>query len=415
MTNLATLKSLSMWPGAGQPIPGWLLTPGGIVPALDMDFANNRAWAGAPAPISSLLSITNSGGYYTTAGGILVPFQANTLRYGDNGLLVEESRTNITQSSTNLSGTFGSWGLASGCTSTLQTAITAPDGTTTNVWAIRPTSNGNANGISNGSGTSTLPSTLSFYVKGAGITVIAGQDGQGAGWVFDTGTGLFSSVSANYGTPTSQQLANGWWRCMIPYVTNATPVVFLIGANAGANASNVFYLWGPQFEVGSSFATSYFPTPPSANATRNGDVVAFGSQSFVAANYRGTYYGQASINPAPSGSANRIWGGDGSYEPLLLVSATNTAVTSFGSATNLTATAGAGGWATTAKAAAGYDGSGRSVCMNNGAVVSDAVAWAGTNVSLGSQVSSNFLNGYLKRVAYWNSRLSNALLQAVTT
>ena len=73
-------------------------------PNFGIDFVQGKAIVnGVDTPISSLFSITRSGvSTYTDASGNVKSVPANTLRYGTNGLLVEESRTNECLYSANL-------------------------------------------------------------------------------------------------------------------------------------------------------------------------------------------------------------------------------------------------------------------------------------------------------------------------
>src|SRR5665213_1828433 len=74
----------------GPGIPAWAL-PGASV---DLNFAADLYYGGSP---SSSLSVTRAqtvSSYATTVAGLLVPFAANTPRITDQGLLVEEARTN---------------------------------------------------------------------------------------------------------------------------------------------------------------------------------------------------------------------------------------------------------------------------------------------------------------------------------
>lgn len=77
--------------------PGWVLR--GTVPAdLDFDFAKGRYWQrgiGFTADPSAVLSCSRaSTGYAQTGEGLWLPFSSNMARITNQGLLVEEARTN---------------------------------------------------------------------------------------------------------------------------------------------------------------------------------------------------------------------------------------------------------------------------------------------------------------------------------
>jgi len=72
--------------------PAWVL-PGA---SADLDFVHGRAWAGGAASPSSLIACTRaSAGMAQKANGGWATFAANAPRITDQGLLAEESRTNL--------------------------------------------------------------------------------------------------------------------------------------------------------------------------------------------------------------------------------------------------------------------------------------------------------------------------------
>jgi hypothetical protein len=102
--NAAQTRTLN---GYIQRIPVWaqalpdaaLLALSAPQPVLVTDFANGvYTWNGyniGAAGLSSLFSVSNSGGYCTTSAGLLVSFPANTFRVcAGTGLLPEDTRTN---------------------------------------------------------------------------------------------------------------------------------------------------------------------------------------------------------------------------------------------------------------------------------------------------------------------------------
>jgi hypothetical protein len=80
--------------------------------------------------------------------------------------------------------------------------------------------------------------------------------------------------------------------------------------------------------------------------------------------------------------------------------------------TNITAgltTGNTATWTGALKSAIAWDGTGRSLVLNNGTVATDATAMTpGTTLHVGSTSgSSAFLNGYVSKLGAWNSRQSN--------
>jgi hypothetical protein len=78
----------------------WVLTSPSnstVVADLDFNFSTGKAWYnGARSAFADVLSTArSSSGTYTPASGTLTSFGSTTLRIGDNGLLTEDSRTNV--------------------------------------------------------------------------------------------------------------------------------------------------------------------------------------------------------------------------------------------------------------------------------------------------------------------------------
>lgn len=69
------------------------------------------------------------------------------------------------------------------------------------------------------------------------------------------------------------------------------------------------------------------------------------------------------------------------------------------------------------KSALGADGTGRSLVANNGTVATDTnTQHANSTSALGASAGvSAFINGYISRITLWTTRLSDAMLKAVTT
>ena len=156
------------------------------------------------------------------------------------------------------------WLKATGCTVTTN-STTAPDGTTTSN-AISQTTNGNTNGVYRALALFQSGRTLSLYLKAGEITSVTSQNGAGQSWTFDLTAGTFSSVNAVY-TTSATSVGNGWWRVQIVFGSVAG-TDFYIGATSGASASNKFYLWGAQLEIG-TVASAYTPTTTAAITTTN--------------------------------------------------------------------------------------------------------------------------------------------------
>lgn len=407
-------------------VPSWVLQASGAPATLDIDFVHNLAFNSPSATtIQALLTCTRaSTGYYTSAEGVLSSFGNNVLRYGDNGLLVEESRTNSNLQSQAFS-TAG-WNKTNILSAT-DNATAAPDGTTTAASIIPDTTALSIHRVYNSNVSATAVS-YSVYAKANGYSQILFREnstsGSSVGFTLSgvgsatAGSGLGGGTFSNIAI---KSLPNGWYLCQatLTFASATTQSMSINIADGGytsgdansyvwtPNGTSGVFLWGGQLEAG-AFPTSYIPTT-SSSATRAADNVSFTSAAFVVT--PGTFYTQA-FSPVTS--------------EYLLSGASNTELLSSGTASqaianngtnSLTATAGSGTWAAASKAALAYQASARALCMNNGTVASDAHA-AGTltSIYIGSNAgAASFWNGNINRVAFWSIALSSAQLGTLTT
>jgi hypothetical protein len=396
--------------------PGWILRGGGRVANLDIDFVKNRAWNNGPAFISSLLTCTrsSSGDYYTKADGTLTTFAANTLRYGTNGLLVEEARTNLAIRSQEFDN--ASWSKSQATVSA--NAANAPDGTAT---ADKLVEDGTTNAHTLQSAAITVSNatvyTASLYVKAAGRTFVQFQ------W-FDGTTNVYPIFNLTTGTKdtdngvgsgwTMTALANDWWRITITFTTgNTSGSIYVYPAVTGANfypgdGTSGVYLWGAQLEAG-SFPTSYIPTTTTSMA-RAADVVSLSTTSFGSGD-RTWRFEMARM--ADTGAATGLSGWHNVGNALIayanqgnanLFSYDGANVGSYGNI----------GTDSVVKVAQGIGATTRSLARAGS--ITDTPSHNG-NLSASSATHSwdgDF--GVLKvnRLTYWNTRLSDSALQALT-
>ena len=148
-------------------------------------------------------------------------------------------------------------------------ATSAPDGTLTadKLIAINAST---FHDLFKSPGLSSNTYTLSIFAKAAEQSFIQLRIDDGVlsrVAMFNLSTGSVSS-SSNVTSPTITSYPNGWYRCSITVTTNIINVVFNgfpTSSNAtysGDGVSGVF-IWGAQFEYGSS-ASTYYPTTGTA-------------------------------------------------------------------------------------------------------------------------------------------------------
>jgi hypothetical protein len=304
--------SLSMGLTLGGNVPSLLAQAtaqlNGIAPYHYWDFINNRALF-AQADVGGVSgtpgwSFTRaSTGYAETVAGVLVPFASGELRRTDKGVLIEGARANLLLQSQTFDN--ASWGKASVTISA--NAATAPDGTTTADKQIvdNAASIGSFVGIlqSLSKAASAIAYTYSVFAKAAEFNEIAlrAQDSAGitnrATVSVNIATGAVTSAAAVAGTFTSASatvtaLANGWYLVALTF-TSSTDTFLRCYANAddttattGDGVSGIF-IWGAQVEA-ADFASSYILTT-TASATRATDVLQVAASSTPASGPTGYF------------------------------------------------------------------------------------------------------------------------------
>jgi hypothetical protein len=400
---------------------------GGVLATLDIDFVNDRAWNNGPTTIASLLSCTRAtpvAAYYTKADGTLTSFAANTLRYGTNGLLVEESRVNALLQSQ----TFNNASWAPANLTITANAATAPDGTLT-ADLVYPTTSGTTRRLQQGPTGSAVTTTWTIYAKYSGIRYIYAfkHDGSAVAVWFDIQNGAVGTVGSGY-TASITALANGWYRCTHVgpgAVSNFSGYIGLSSADNSesvtANGTDGVYLWGAQHELG-AFATSYIPTTTVA-VTRAADVVTAGVSWLT--DGTGTLYSQHLVsgrNTSADGSYRfSLTGGSGAIDTYCLGGASNTRGHVFNGANNGYMDTGSLTVGTAAKEALAFAAGDQAYAPNGGGAPATATITPATTgatslrFGYGDTSTPGYLNGYIRRFAYWPSRLSNAALQVLTT
>jgi hypothetical protein len=208
-----------------------------------------------------------------------------TSPFACRGLLIEESRTNLTTQSGNAS----SW-ISNNGTVTNNGSSTAPDGSSAGYLA--------------GMGTANLSTIGTTFVTGSYVATvflkrnntdwvrmqfIQGVNINTANFWINLATGAAGAFSAGAGTTTliSAQVTpfgNGWYRCSIAVSFPATDFLSFSIISATANNSltrvsgSVYEIWGGQIEAG-SFATSYIPTT-TGSVVRSADVCSITGGNF---------------------------------------------------------------------------------------------------------------------------------------
>lgn len=403
----------------------------------------NRSAVSAYTPTTTQ-AITNYIPALQTAAQNQPRFDCDPLTGERNGLLIEESRTNILLYSEQLDN--GVWGGSSVATAVVNSG-TSPDGAN-NATKIIPTATTAAH-LRNQTLSFTSGTTYAFsvYAKANGWSTLQLTVGSAAFsglqyGNYDLTTGI--ATAGNSATVSMSPVGNGWYRCSIVIAATATAsTVIGYGVYNTTNPTrqvsvlgdgfNGILMWGAQVEAG-AFPTSYIPTVAS-QVTRSADSAVMTGTNFSSW-YRadeGTIYWEAAIN-SPASTCGMWAIGDSS---LAFVSRNSIISTSFSATGQWGMAVAASGVsqivapipsvyyvANTVKRTAFTFKTNDMVGAADGVVgIVDTVATVPTGlygISLGSLAQAyigggaNALNGWIKRLVYFPKRLADAELQEMT-
>ena len=241
-------------------------------PEITLDFANSRK-------LDPRITFSRSSTATYVEGGVIKYADEHQARFEEEGLLVEEARTNNTLYSTYEASNYE----ITNVTST--TNQLAPDGTSTAVLLTENTATGNHQ-IRNKSVQTTTNGTAftwSVFVKPNGRTKFQFFTGYTQTTVFDVTAGTVSPA----GSGTITAYTNGWYRLISTSTAIATGNIYQylqlkndsnLNNYAGDGTSGA-YVWGWQSENSVPFATSYIPTAGST-VTRAADIAQITNVNF---------------------------------------------------------------------------------------------------------------------------------------
>ncbi len=379
---------------------------GGVAPYHWLDFINNRAlYAGAD--VGNVTGATGysfsraSQGYYQNSDGTLTLFGSGALRRGDRGVLIEGSRTNLllrSQECDNASWDKTAAGTGSAPVVTANTAI-APDGTMTADTIVFQL---------NGGLTSSDLSQLS--------QTVAALAGQGTWSVFlkttDASTKSIMLVAPS-GALQQLTVTGSWQRFAVSGAGGTLPRLRLRGDDTVSDSASL-HIWGAQLEA-ASFPSSYVKSE-AATATRAADVLTYTAgvsyplslwAEFERAVDTGGAEGLLLMNASGSFSEIYISSGD-QFEGF------NTGATT--GSTNVTGTIALN---TVTKGAVRFATDSVRSCRGGTLGTADTTATMPTTptiMQIGIEPGgATYNSGYIRRIAVFNSALTDAQLQTVST
>jgi hypothetical protein len=375
-------------------------------------------------------AITNYIPALQTAASGVPRFDHNPITDESLGLLIEEQRTNLLTYSEDFSNAAWTKG---GC-SVSANAIVAPDGTLTGDRLVEDTTNGDHRAFQLSSFTSGTAYTFTVYAKQAGRSLLQLANTMAGGYIatFDLAAGTVSNTAT--GTATITNVGNGWYRCSVSntstFTGNSNNQIRLV--NTGTNTSYTgdgwsgVFVWGAQLEAG-AFATSYIPTV-AASVTRNADAASMTGTNF--SSWYNAGEGTLFAEAAHSNSSNfpvsaMITTSSGTADQIVLyTTSSGTPGETFfvRAATAVQANINGGNIVadnTRFRIAGAYKVNDFAVSLNGASAVTDT---SGTipvvdRLYLGASLnqSSLYLNGAIRKIAYYPIRVTNANLQALTS
>jgi hypothetical protein len=359
-------------------------------------------------------------------------FDYNPVTLAARGLLIEEQRVNLALYSEQ----FDNAVYIKVRASITANATTSPDGTANADKLVEDTTATNTHLIQLQGGFSSFVSGTTYVISGyakagerTSASISMGTDGgvfagQSANFNFSTGV-----ISAQFGVATfaMTDAGNGWYRWSIAATPAASGAAFirfqLIGPAGGTSYTgdgvSGLFLWGNQLEVG-AFPTSYIPTVAST-VTRASDTPTITGANFASwyNASEGTIVVSADSSRGGTPASARTFQFDDNtsdnniraagQSTLQVVDATVTQATIAG--TPLIPFDG-----TVFKFASAYKLNDFAT-VTTGAVTTDTsgtVPTAITQLQLGRGVGGSILNGHIRTLTYYATRLTNAQLQALS-
>jgi hypothetical protein len=378
-------------------------------------------------------SITNYIPVLQTAAVNAPRFDNNPITIESLGLLIEESRINLTTYSADFSN--AAWTKTR--TSAVSNIIVGPDGTQSGTKEVEDTSAG-THTISRAGSISLAASTAytcSLYLKAGERTIAqvrASLGGSNYSVEMNLTTGAISSIAGEIPTTFSAtSVGNGWYRVVLTGTSAGTTVgdiVIRLCSAAGTNSYtgdgySGLFIWGAQLEAG-TFATSYIPTV-TTQVTRAADSASMTGTNFSSwyNQSQGSFYGEATSKNSGTGingAAAFNMPGSGSDRVTAFFSASTHAYfesvyngsTQYAFSTTNTVNSNA-----PSKMAVSYATNSFNLSSNGttAATATNGLVMPASSISFGSAFGTGQLNGTIKRIMYYPLALTATQLQALTT
>ncbi len=372
---------------------------------------------------TSAATYVNSAGNVVSAPAGTPRFDYDPATLAPKGLLIESQRTNLLLRSEEFDN--ASW-VKNNATITANSVI-SPDGLNTADKLVESSDTSNKTHFVRQNVTVSigLAYTFSVFVK-------AGERDQVGIQYFDGTTikyPIFSLVDGSKlvdngigNSWSAKEFGNGWWRFSITTTSATTSAQLYVHAASGStnnyigDGSSGIYIWGAQFEAG-AFATSYIPTVAS-QVTRTADVAAIVAPNFA------PWYNQSEgtfvVEFDCSGSSSAISADDATNSNFVRAGRLSTTgrlrVLSGGVGQADVLPANGTGWSSHVKLAVAYKADDFAASASGGVVATDTSGSVPTvtQMRIGTSGGGDPIDGHIRSIRYFPTRLSNAQLQALT-
>jgi len=389
----------------------------GGVPSLGLDFTSGVLDPRVTFTRASTATRVNAAGLIESVAINGPRFDYDPATLAPKGLLIEEQRTNLYTQSEFESGLSGAVGLVTSST------MVGPFGTTMNAAAFGHDG-----------------STVSYLYKGATVasttytlSVFVRMDDGGAPSFGSTNGASVTNdfaliIAGGIATATDyvvQNFGNGLYRVSGTLTTGATTLGNNGVVKYASNSSRTFKTSAWQLEAG-AFATSYIPTVESqvTRSTDNASMTGANFSSWYNAT-EGTLFAQASAFGLLAAGNGVVGVSDGTQNNRFGIYAisTNNAVsgymrTSGTTEVNLSVNTAAAS-AQVFESAFSYKLNDFAFSANGATPLTDTSGIVATTdrLVIGAiyAAGTNLINGHIRRIMYYNTRLTNAQLQALTS
>lgn len=394
-------------------------------PALTLNFI------GAAALDSRITFTRASTATFVGSNGLIQTAAVNTPRFDYNpttlqslGLLIEEQRTNIILDSEQLN--TANW--TKTASTVTANVVASPDGTVSADKLVENTATATHSVNTLTLTPSGTAQAFSFYAKQAERSKLSfgggGFAGQGFTAIFDLANGTMASNTGSKASITA--VGNGWYRCVVAFTpSNAIQMVLTLVDAAGntsytGNGTSGLYIWGVQIEAG-AFATSYIPTT-ATSVTRSADLATMTGTNFSSwyNQSEGTFVANFRTTQAVATLSSIVAASDGtaSNENYMYYTPTNASVrvAAGGVQQVLLANAAIAANSTYLMSFA-YAASNFASSLAGGTVATQTSGTVPTvdRLTIGVRgAGTPALNGYIRSLAYYTSRLPNTQLQRLT-